>query len=82
MLHHAVETCPDDHAVLQRRLDELTAGGARILTVLWQPRRADAADQQAAFEAAGSFLIVSESELSADAQIIRETVAKPQDMPI
>lgn len=62
MLHHAIETCPDDHEALRIRLDELTEQGARILAVLWQPRRPDPRDQAAAFDSLGSFVIVSESE--------------------
>lgn len=62
MLHHSIETCPDDHELLRVRLDELTGEGARILAVLWQPRRPDPADQAAAFNSLGSFVIVWESE--------------------
>lgn len=61
MLSHAIETCSDDHELLRERLDALTAQGARILAVLWQPRRADPTDQSAAFDSLGSFVIVSES---------------------
>ena len=61
MLTHAIETCSDDHNLLRERLDALTAQGARILAVLWQPRRADPTDQSAAFDSLGSFVIVSES---------------------
>ncbi|MFT3974865.1 MAG: hypothetical protein QM699_15855 [Amaricoccus sp.] len=60
MLRHSIETCPDDHEALRVRLDELSAEGARILAVLWQPRRPDPADQAAAFNSLGSFVIVSE----------------------
>ena len=61
MLHHSIETCPDDHEALRLRLDELTAGGARILAVIWQPQRPDPSDQAAAFASLGSYVIVSEA---------------------
>jgi hypothetical protein len=60
MLHHSIETCPDDHEALRLRLDELTAAGARILAVIWQPQRPDPMDQAAALASLGSYVIVSE----------------------
>ena len=53
MFNHLVETCPDDHAVLRERLDELSSAGARIVSVVWQPQRSDT-DQAAAFDAAAA----------------------------
>jgi hypothetical protein len=71
MLYHSIETCPDDHVALRIRLDELTGQGARILAVLWQPRRPDPRDQAAAFDSFGSFVIVSEAEDTA-ASVLRQ----------
>jgi hypothetical protein len=62
MHSHTVETCPDDLAVLRERLDALAQGGARIVSVVWQPHRADP-DQAAAYDASGSFVIVAEQSL-------------------
>lgn len=59
---HAIETCPDDNETLRIRLDELSAQGARILAVLWQPRRPAVADQAGAFDSSGAYVIVSEME--------------------
>jgi hypothetical protein len=61
MISHAVETCPDDPDLLRERLDDLARGGARILSVIWQPQRVEP-DQQAAYEARGSFLIVVQTD--------------------
>jgi hypothetical protein len=58
MTGHLVETCPDDPAVLKLRLDELTAEGAEIVSVVWQAGRTDS-DQEAAYAARGSFVIVA-----------------------
>jgi hypothetical protein len=58
MIRHSVETCPDDLVTLQERLDDLAAGGAEILTVLWQARRVEV-EQSGAYDARGSFVIVS-----------------------
>jgi hypothetical protein len=60
MTEHLVETCPDDPAMLKLRLDEIAAGGAEIISVLWQTNRVES-DQAAAYEARGSFLIVARS---------------------
>jgi len=79
MLSHAIETCTDDHELLRERLDALTAQGARILAVLWQPRRADPTDQSAAFDSLGSFVIVSESG-EAEAGVLRDRSADAQDL--
>lgn len=81
MLHHAIETCPDDHEALRARLDELTNEGSRILAVLWQPRRPDPTDQAAAFNSLGSFVIISEAE--ADPVLrARPAGAETEDRPI
>ena len=58
MIDHLVETCADDLGLLKRRLDELAAEGAEIVTVLWQANRVEN-DQSAAYEARGSFVIVA-----------------------
>jgi hypothetical protein len=60
MIDHLVETCPDDLAALKLRLDELAAGGAEIISVIWQANRVET-DQSAAYEARGSFVIVARS---------------------
>lgn len=65
MLQHAIETCADDPETLRVRLDELTSGGARILAIMWQPRRPDPSNQVAAFDSGGSFVIVSENAAQA-----------------
>jgi hypothetical protein len=70
MLRHTIETCPDDLSLLQRRLDELSAAGARIVTVLWQQRRVVEENQSAAFDASGSFVIISEEAAPA---VLRES---------
>jgi len=59
MHSHTVETCPDDVAALRERLNELAQGGARIVSVVWQPQRADPG-QAAAYDASGSFVIIVE----------------------
>jgi hypothetical protein len=58
MIRHSVETVPDDLAALQERLDALAAGGAEIVTVLWQARRIEE-EQSGAYDARGSFVIIS-----------------------
>lgn len=65
MLQHAIETCADDLETLRLKLDDLTAGGARILSIVWQPRRPDPSNQVAAFDSGGSFVIVLEREAQA-----------------
>ncbi len=62
MIRHSIDTVPDDLVLLKDRLDELSSDGARILSVLWQPRRAVPEDQAAAFDDHGSFVIISQSE--------------------
>ena len=57
---HLVEICTDDTDVLRLRLDELAAGGAEIVAVLWQANRVDS-DQSAAYDARGSFVIIARS---------------------
>lgn len=69
MLRHTVETCPDDLAALQERLDSLAESGARIVSVVWQARRVGEDDQSAALDARGSFVIIAEHEGSA---VLRE----------
>ena len=68
MTGHLVETCPDDPAALKLRLDELTAEGAEIVSVVWQPGRTES-DQSAAYEARGSFVIVARRT---DGGVLRE----------
>ena len=67
-MRHLVETCPDDLAQLQERLDALAATGAEIVSVLWQPRRLDG-EQAGAYDARGSFVIVSRGGA---AEVLRE----------
>lgn len=62
MLRHVVETCTDDLTLLQERLDALAESGARIVSVVWQPRRMDEEDQSAALDARGGFVIVAERQ--------------------
>jgi hypothetical protein len=69
MRRHTVETCPDDLATLQERLDALAEDGARIISVVWQPRRVEEVDQSAALDSRGSFVIVAERD---EASILRE----------
>jgi len=69
MLRHSVETCPDDVSALEQRLDALTGAGARIISVVWQARRTEDESQSAAYDARGSFVIVSETH---EAGILRE----------
>ena len=57
---HLVEICTDDTDLLRLRLDELAAGGAEIVAVLWQANRVDS-DQSAAYDARGSFVIIARS---------------------
>jgi hypothetical protein len=59
MIGHIVETCPDDVAELRTKLDAMAADGARVISVIWQPRMVGS-DQAAAYDARGSFLIVAE----------------------
>lgn len=77
MLQHAIESCPDDHETLRARLDELTAGGARIISVAWQPRRPDPSDQLAAFDSRGTFVIISETQLEG---ILRDSATERQEI--
>jgi hypothetical protein len=65
MLRHTVETCPDDLAVLQDRLDALAGSGARIISVVWQARRANETEQSSALDASGSFVIIAERQETA-----------------
>lgn len=69
MLRHTVEMCPDDLTQPQERLDALAATGARIVSVVWQPRRVEEADQSAALDASGSFVVIAEQREGA---ILRE----------
>ena len=62
MIRHSIETCDDDLALLQARLDALTEDGARIISVLWQARRVVEEAQSAAYDARGSFVIITERE--------------------
>ena len=78
MISHTIETCPDDLNALRERLDELAAGGARIVSVLWQPQRVET-DQSAAYEASGSFVIVLQSEFP-DPLRARDDVDRPHDL--
>ncbi len=71
MLRHEVETCDDDLTALQTRLDSLTDAGSRIISVVWQARRVVEDDQSAAYDARGSFVIVSEHD---DANVLRDRV--------
>jgi hypothetical protein len=71
MIRHSDETCPDDLVTLQERLDDLAAGGAEILTVLWQARRVEE-EQSGAYDARGSFVIVSRSSAE---PVLRERAA-------
>jgi len=81
MIRHSIDTVTDDLALLKDRLDELSGQGARILAVVWQPRRAEPEDQAAAFDDRGSFIIISQAdeiELRAavlEADITAESVA-------
>lgn len=77
MLQHAIESCPDDHEALRSRLDELTAAGARIISVAWQPRRPDPSDQLAAFDSRGTFVIISERQEGAEG-ILRESAERQE----
>jgi hypothetical protein len=38
-LRYSVETCIDNPASLQVRLDEVTEANGRVLSVIWQPQR-------------------------------------------
>lgn len=69
MIRHTVDTCTDDLALLQERLDALALDGARIVSVVWQPRRVDENDQSAALDARGGFVIVAEHP---DTQVLSE----------
>jgi hypothetical protein len=60
-MRHIVETCPDDLAQLQERLDSLSDSGARVISVVWQQRRVEEDQQAAAYDASGSFVIVAET---------------------
>jgi hypothetical protein len=59
MTSHVIDTCPDDFGILGDTLDDITRSGASIVSVLWHPSRIDAEDQATAYEARGSFIIVS-----------------------
>lgn len=78
MARHIVETVPDDSEALRTRLDDLTAAGASIISVVWQPNRV-VSDQAAAFDASGSFVIIAES---ADVAYAREDALADTGVPI
>ena len=65
MTSHVIDTCPDDLAVLGNTLDDITRAGASIVSVLWHPSRIDPEDQAAAYDARGSFIIVSRPDAAA-----------------
>jgi hypothetical protein len=75
MFRHAIDICPDNAEELARRLDSLTESGAEIVTVTWQPQRANPEDQAAAFETSGSFLIVSRKNAMAEAAALDDRAA-------
>jgi hypothetical protein len=66
MFKHSIDICPDNADELAHRLDALAETGAEIVTVTWQPRRAQEDDQAAAFDTSGSFLIISRSSALAE----------------
>ena len=76
MLRHTLETCPDDLATLQERLDALAQGGARIVSVVWQARRVDETEQSSALDSRGSFVIVAERQAT---EILRDRQSVDQE---
>ena len=77
MIHHTIDTCPDDLTLLSAKLDSLSRAGARIISVMWQPGRVAEEDQAAALDASGSFVIVAQSE----AAEILSMVDQPHEIP-
>ena len=75
MFRHAIDICPDDAEELARRLDSLTEAGAEIVTVTWQPQRANPEDQVAAFDPSGSFLIISRKNAMVEAVALDDRAA-------
>lgn len=67
MYKHTIDICPDNPEELATRLDALAEGGAEVINVIWQPRRAQPDDQSAAFDTSGSFLVISRRNAMADA---------------
>jgi hypothetical protein len=80
MIDHIVETCTDDLAELKMRLDQLGEQGAEIVTVLWQASRVDA-DQIAALEARGSFVIVARRRVESPLRIRDDPLASAPGVP-
>jgi hypothetical protein len=67
MYRHSIDICPDDPEELTSRLDTLAEAGSDVINVIWQPRRVQEGDQQAAFDTSGSFLIISRRNAMVDA---------------
>ena len=72
MYKHSIDICSDDPAELTRHLDALAEGGAEVINVIWQPRRAQEGDQSAAFDTTGSFLVISRRNAMPEAAAIDE----------
>lgn len=81
MIRHTVETCSDDPATLQERLDELSAGGAEVVSVMWQQRRIHEGDLSDAMDSSGSFVIVTRSAESLHQRRL-ETAADAMGDPV
>lgn len=79
MISHAVELCPDDPIALRDRLDALTRDGTRILSVMWQAQRTNP-DQSAAYDASGSFVIVTQTEVREP--VLDDSVARPEEVVV
>jgi hypothetical protein len=76
MIRHSVETCPDDLELLRARLDELSESGSRIVAVMWQGLNV-VAEQSAAMQGRGSFVVVSQHETSGQRGMIAEDTGLP-----
>jgi hypothetical protein len=76
MIRHTVETCPDDLDLLRDQLDQLSESGSRIIAVMWQGLNV-VAEQSAAMQGRGSFVVVSQRETSGQRGMIAEDAGLP-----
>lgn len=59
---YAVDTVRDDAGALRDRLHEIAEGGARVVSIMWQPTRTVTMHGSTPFEQQSGYVIVSEYE--------------------
>ena len=58
-MKYAVDSCLDDTGLLKDKLDEIAAGGGRVVSVIWQPKRRVEIGDSDTFPPSG-YVVVSE----------------------